>query len=658
MISLGFLLKANSNEAEAALKKMEGAVSASASAIEGDFSKASSGILSKLTSLTPGFAMLAGGVTAVGGAMIGLASKAAEAGDKMYLASKRTGVSVETLGGLKLAAKEAGLSFDTVEMSMERMTRNLSPFATSGSEGAKAIHSLGIETTGTNGKMRPMGDILGDIADRFSHMKDGTEKTSVAMAIFGRSGAQLIPILDQGRAALHNLSLEEIKNSGITTEAAQHDHEFEESMIQLKDRLSGVTQHLGQAMIPAVISFVSFVSKATFEAQDWSEGIQILDDHISIFTDKILHLHTAQAIAEDDMKKQLAAQQRVAYEYKHLGDSTGIYDKDLKTLQSDENKETESIGRKTVATKRDTRAVKEHVHEIRQQIEATRELTRKRDQAIEAYEKQQSKPSAQEAPLEGGLGSKKLSSAMSGYGNMDLTSMLGKQTVAVTKARAGWLQYTQAMTQGMQVTGGMSDAMGAMYNKVAQIAQAHQKTNQLQNQSNQAMQTGTRNTKALAVAQGASLAEGTAMFIKNKKAQAIINAIAQTAEGIGDLAVFNYVGATLHFASAAMWGMIAGTAAGGGGQGGGGGRGNANQGYKQAGGSGSHQGVVGGGGMLSRSGGGGGNYHQSVVNIYGGQITDTNNLQNMVTMLNQGGSTGTVRMNVAGTSATIPTPAY
>jgi hypothetical protein len=163
------------------------------------------------------------------------------------------------------------------------------------------------------------------------------------------------------------------------------------------------------------------------------------------------------------------------------------------------------------------------------------------------------------------------------------------------------------------------------------------------------------NATASATSQVAAFGMEAAGFIKNKRAQAIVMAVMETAKGLADLAIQNYEGAALDFASAAMYGVIAGTSGGGGGA-----KNPANVGGGASpggGGGGGGQSVAGGGSMLG-GGSGGGGYHQTQVNIYGGGITDTNNLQNLVTSLNQGSGSGTVRLNVSGTSATIPTPAY
>lgn len=142
-------------------------------------------------------------------------------------------------------------------------------------------------------------------------------------------------------------------------------------------------------------------------------------------------------------------------------------------------------------------------------------------------------------------------------------------------------------------------------------------------------------------------------------AQAIAHAMYETAYGFADLAIGDFAQAALHFEAAALFGAIgAATAAigsaipGGGGAHGGRGGGRAGHHHGEGGGLYGPQGIAGYGGS------GGSRMHQTIVNVYGGQITDTHNLQNLTTALNQGGEAGTVRLNIAGSSNTLPSPIY
>lgn len=66
-------------------------------------------------------------------------------------------------------------------------------------------------------------------------------------------------------------------------------------------------------------------------------------------------------------------------------------------------------------------------------------------------------------------------------------------------------------------------------------------------------------------------------------------------------------------------------------------------------------GLVGGEGAFGSSGG---TRHQTIVNVYGGGLANTTDIQNLVSSLNQNGQSGTVRLNVTGSSYSIPSPAY
>ncbi len=653
MLSLGFLLKANSEQAEAALKKMEGAVSASTSAMQGDFSKASSGIVGKLTSMTPTFSIAAGAIASIGGAMIALANKSADAGDKMFLASQRTGTSVKMLGGLKLAAKEAGVSFDTVERGMERMTMRLSPFAVSGSQGAKALKSMGISAMDVHGKMRPMPDILGDIAHRFSHMKDSTDKTALAMGLFGRSGAQMIPMLDKGRAALQKMAQQEQDATGITQKSAEEAHRYKEMTALLSVEFTGLTTKIGMRLVPALSGLIKELLNFGTEVKIDARNTEAFGTSIMTTVGKLTHWHWL-------TKEGTKISEKNDQQLKKLWDTYNQGTKDVGILAKTESELNSTTDKGTKSTRLSTEALKQHLHLLNLEIDKQSKLAKWRQQDIQDNVK---KTTQQQQQINGHAQMAKFSSTMMSKPPAFMTQFPA-QNQQLVRGKQGWLDYTRAMQQSTQTMQGLPGPMQQMSQSLGKIMQLHKQSGTVAGQYNQALVKQGQAQKQTAIESVGAVGMATAGFIKSKRMMAVIEAIIQTAQGIADLAIFDDAGAAMHFASAAMWGIVAGTAGSSGG-GGGGGRGSVSHGTSSSsrsrgGGGSTGQTVVGQGGssMLSRGGGGGGNYHQSVVNIYGGQITDTNNLQNMVTALNQGGSTGTIRMNVAGTSATIPTPAY
>ncbi len=148
-----------------------------------------------------------------------------ELGDKLNVLSQRTGVSVETLsGGLRIAAETSGSSLDGLANGIERLNRSIAEAADGTGKQADAFGRLGISVTDVNGELKSSDQILFEIADKFSRAEDGALKTEIAMTLLGRSGADLIPVLNNGSAGLLELEraakLAGIQMSGETAEAA------------------------------------------------------------------------------------------------------------------------------------------------------------------------------------------------------------------------------------------------------------------------------------------------------------------------------------------------------------------------------------------------------------------------------------------------------
>jgi hypothetical protein len=75
--------------------------------------------------------------------------------------------------------------------------------------------SLGFALRDASGHLRPLNELLPLIADKFKAMQDGPEKTALALKLFGRGGAQLLPFLNKGAEGLAKFG-EEADKLGIT----------------------------------------------------------------------------------------------------------------------------------------------------------------------------------------------------------------------------------------------------------------------------------------------------------------------------------------------------------------------------------------------------------------------------------------------------------
>jgi minor tail protein len=149
---------------------------------------------------------------ALGTAAVGIAvavKGALNAADELAKSAQKIGVPVDELSRLAHAANLSGVEFSSLETAFTRLSRNMADVAAgSGAEARRAFEALGVEVKNADGSLRSSSEVMSDVADKFAAMEDGTLKTAAATQIFGRAGADLIPMLNQGRDGLQAMKNE------------------------------------------------------------------------------------------------------------------------------------------------------------------------------------------------------------------------------------------------------------------------------------------------------------------------------------------------------------------------------------------------------------------------------------------------------------------
>ena len=174
-----------------------------------------------------------------------LAKGAIDTADNLNDLSIRTGVAVESLSRFGAAAEDSGSTIDEVGKAMGRLARGIVDPASATSE---ALGKIGVATRDARGNILSLDEIMLGVADKFAKMPDGAEKTALAMDLFGKSGANLIPMLNQGRDALSQYA------ATIDTEMAQAADQFNDSLNNIARSIAGPFNEAVTALLPLITS--------------------------------------------------------------------------------------------------------------------------------------------------------------------------------------------------------------------------------------------------------------------------------------------------------------------------------------------------------------------------------------------------------------------
>lgn len=134
--------------------------------------------------------------------MMSMARTTAAATMEIQKQSQTLGISADAYQKLAYAAKMSDVTTADLAIGLKILSRNMDE-ASQGTGTAKDyLDAMGIAVQESDGRLRPLLDIMGDIADKFQSWQDGPRKIAIALDLFGRSGEALIPLLNQGRSGM------------------------------------------------------------------------------------------------------------------------------------------------------------------------------------------------------------------------------------------------------------------------------------------------------------------------------------------------------------------------------------------------------------------------------------------------------------------------
>lgn len=183
-----------------------------------------------------GMAAAAAGGFAALDAVTGSIAKFQDLADKV-------GDSTAAVAGLQLAADQSGVAIDTVASASVKLTAALSRIDDEGQGAGKALAALGLPLEEFK-RLNPVAQ-LEAVADALAGFEDGAGKTAVAVALFGKSGADLIPFLND----LADRSEDQIR---LTTEQIAAADRFSKQVATLRSEFTTFSQVLLADLFPVL----------------------------------------------------------------------------------------------------------------------------------------------------------------------------------------------------------------------------------------------------------------------------------------------------------------------------------------------------------------------------------------------------------------------
>ncbi len=186
----------------------------------------------------------------IGGALAVLGEAAGSIAAYQDLADQ-IGATAEEVAGLQLAADLSGKSLDTVAAASVRLTASLAKSDDEAKGVGAALAAINIPLKDFK-QLDPVTQ-LETVAAKLAEFEDGAGKTAVAVALFGKAGAELIPFLN-------DLAETGGRNLRLTAEQIAAADEYAKAYDRLKGEAKGLAQVFVAESIPAAVGFLGAIN--------------------------------------------------------------------------------------------------------------------------------------------------------------------------------------------------------------------------------------------------------------------------------------------------------------------------------------------------------------------------------------------------------------
>lgn len=175
------------------------------------------------------------------------------AADDLGKLAQKIGMPIEELSALAWAAEQNGISLGALSTGLRGLSKNVA-----GNE--DRFKKLGVAVRDAQGKIRPTTAIVDELAEVFAKMPDGAEKTALAMELFGKSGAEMLPMLNAGKDGIQTLTDEARKLGLVVTEdTAKAAADFNDNLNTLSATGTGLFRIISAQLAPVLVKLTEYL---------------------------------------------------------------------------------------------------------------------------------------------------------------------------------------------------------------------------------------------------------------------------------------------------------------------------------------------------------------------------------------------------------------
>ncbi len=203
------------------------------------------------------------------------------------------GISVQGIQALGAAAIPTGASMEDVTTGLRKLADSAANAAKGNESAQESFGALGISVFGANGRIKPLEQLLNEVSNGLSNLKDPAQQVGLAIDILGRGGVKLLPALRNGADSLANVRKEAERLGVVMSEdTVKRFSRVDNAFDGLKLRAQGFRNIIAKAFLPStqktLDTLTSFYDKNADKIEDIAKRIaSVVTKPVTLIMDSI-----------------------------------------------------------------------------------------------------------------------------------------------------------------------------------------------------------------------------------------------------------------------------------------------------------------------------------------------------------------------------------
>jgi len=191
-----------------------------------------------------------------------MVTSAAETADTIDESSQKLGLNAKSYQELNYVMSQSGMSIDSFKSGSKSLLTNMTKMTQGNKDSVAAFKTLGVSVTDSKGNLRDVSDVTYDSIRAFQKMKNGSEKSALAIKLFGKSGQNMAAILNADAGSFDE-TIKKANDLGLvmSDSTVKSGAELNDTLDTLKTSFGMIAIQLGTQLVPYFQKAADYIIK-------------------------------------------------------------------------------------------------------------------------------------------------------------------------------------------------------------------------------------------------------------------------------------------------------------------------------------------------------------------------------------------------------------